>query len=78
MRPPGRGNGEAAVGHAVERLGKADRLARAGRLPIDDERPVPGREPRLETLDLGVRDFWDIWDGGRLLPTILASVTAAI
>ena len=49
-----------------------------GRLPIDDERPVPGREPRLETLDLGVRDFWDIWDGGRLLPTSLASVTAAI
>ena len=39
---------------------------------------MPGREPRLETLDLGVRDFWDIWDGGRLLPTILASVTAAI
>ena len=31
---------------------------------------MPGREPRLETLDLGVRDFWDIWDGGRLRPTI--------
>ena len=39
---------------------------------------MPVDEPRLETRDLGVRDFWDIWDGGRLLPTIFASVTAAI
>ena len=30
VRPPGRGNGEAAVGHAVEWFGEADRLARAG------------------------------------------------
>ena len=39
---------------------------------------ILGRDPRLDTRDRGVRDFWDIWDGGRLLPPILASVTAAI
>ena len=29
VRPPGRGNGEAAVGHAIEGLREAHRLARA-------------------------------------------------
>ena len=45
---------------------------------MEEDRPVPGLDPLLETRDRGVRDFWDIWDGGRLLPTSLASVTAAI